>query len=223
MKQIFVFEVGNGQSSRNGERNKKETSVKEHPLFMELERGIELMKRDIAKTTHELKLLERLRNEILEACGEETKPPVETEAPKKPVKSEKTENTSGNSIETKSTTQSPEKIDAEPSDDLVNPQLKHLKKEVSKALKTVRGTPLAKRVKKVKLMIRTLSAAGKPGPELTDMERIARIEAAIGDALSFLQTSKLAARTKVLKEVKQILEDTIDKRNKQSETNIKNG
>jgi hypothetical protein len=93
----------------------------------------------------------------------------------------------------------------------VEPRLKILEEGIKKALNTYKKAPMSKCFKGPKLMNRMLSLAVKPGLELTEFERIARMEAAIGEALNFLQTSKMAARSNVLKEMKKILEETIDK------------
>jgi hypothetical protein len=42
------------------------------------------------------------------------------------------------------------------------------------------------------------------------MERLAEVEAAVGEALNFLSTSKVAARFNLLKELRLVLEKAID-------------
>jgi hypothetical protein len=106
----------------------------------------------------------------------------------------------------------PEKIDAKAPPEPVNPRRRILEDGIKKALKAYRKAPLSKRFKGPKRMVRWLSLAIKANPNLTEFEHITRMEAAIGEALTFLQTSKLAARSNVLKEVKKILEETMDKR-----------
>ena len=204
------------QNLLHPENPDKNTSAGENPLLADIDQAISDMKHARDELEVKIKMTEHLRDalarvfkDLENADRQENKsekpetaaPPEKPKAPAEPGKA-------------KSPETSPEKIDAEPSNGPVNPQLKHLKKGVNKAIKSVRGTKLAQHFKDVRRLSRRLSAAVKPGLELTDMELIARIEAAIGEALDFLQTSKLALRTKVLKEVKQILEETIDTRNK---------
>ena len=64
----------------------------------------------------------------------------------------------------------------------------------------------------MKRIYELLESAVKPGVELTEIERVTRLEAATGEAVAFFQTSKLAARFNVLKEVKKIMEETIVKK-----------
>ncbi len=190
-KQQFSFPQGAMGINIFGDKN---------PLLADIDDVISDLNQAKAEIELRIKMTEHLRDALEKVFKNNDKPKAE---PK--VSEEQTQTEFSKSFT--------EKIDAGLSNGPKNPQLAHLKKGVNKAIKTVRGTKLAQHFKYVRRMSRMLSAAVKPGLELTEMERIARIEAAIGEALSFLHSSKLAARTKVLKEVKKILEDTIDSRN----------
>ncbi len=190
-KQQFSFPPGTFGINIFGEKN---------PLLADIDDVISDLNQAKSEIELRIKMTEHLRDALEQVFKNNKNPGAE---PK--VSDEQTQTEFSKSFT--------EKIDEGLSNGPKNPQLAHLKKGVDKAIKMVRGTKLAQHFKDVRRMNRMLSAAVKPGLELTEMERIARIETAIGEALGFLQTSKLAARTKVLKEVKKILEDTIDRRN----------
>ncbi|MDD5728834.1 MAG: hypothetical protein PHV59_09740, partial [Victivallales bacterium] len=96
--------------------------------------------------------------------------------------------------------------------DSANPCLQVLEDGVNDAVGNLEKAPLTEHFKDVKRVYELLKLAHRPSPELTEMERLAKLETATGEAHSFLQTSKLAARFNVLKDVKKILEDAMDKK-----------
>jgi len=76
----------------------------------------------------------------------------------------------------------------------------------------LKKAPLAKRVKSLREMQEALAVAvNDPAP--TGTGRIAQLEAAIGEGLNFLQTSKMTPRSSVLQEIKKTLCDIIDRKN----------
>lgn len=135
---------------------------------------------------------------------EETKPPVEpsTEAPKEPEKPKTAEGTSS------------QKIDAEASDDLdlVIPRLRIVEDAVKAVVKILKDAPMTNRFQKVGDLCNGLITALKMNPEHNDIQRTARLEMAMGEALDFLQKSKLAARFGDLKEARKIVEEAMEKK-----------
>ncbi len=222
MKQFFVFELLNGpRPTNNEEREKKDRSVKDHPMFKELERAIDLMKRDIAETSCKVKLLENLRDTILEATGEaeEAKPPVapptpKPEAPPTPQTTKGTSSPESEKPQEATNGTSSQKIDAdEPDDlDLVIPRLKILEEGAAAFINLLKDAPMIKRFKQLGDMYQEVVNAYKINPEHNRIQRTARLEMALGNAITFLQTSKLAARFGDLKEARKIAEDTMAKK-----------
>jgi hypothetical protein len=155
---------------------------------------------------------------IIAAFKGETKPPVEKppaqkpEAPKAPETPKATDGTSSQPEASEGT--SSQKIDADASDDLnlVVPRLKILEEGAAEFIKILKDAPMTKRFKKVGDMFQDVATAYKINPEHNRIQRTARLEMAMGNAITFLQTSKLAARFSDLKEARKIAEDTMAKK-----------
>ncbi|KKR03704.1 MAG: hypothetical protein UT30_C0021G0003 [Candidatus Uhrbacteria bacterium GW2011_GWF2_39_13] len=192
MNPIFVIKLGNG-IMKNYEHQNAVKNLLEHPMFKELEETISVMERYIAEAVLKHKLLLQLRSDILEAFGIKEKPETEQEAPKK--KAEKPE------------AKSPLK---KPSD----PRLAILEKGTKKVIKIFKKSRMLKRSKLLKPSMKALIGALQKSKQCkSETERVVQLEAAIGEGLNCLQNSKMASRSKVLKEIKGILEETIDSKN----------
>jgi hypothetical protein len=180
----------------------KGMSSEQHPFLKGLEKRIRELEFLMVEIDLEREMLSRLRDHVLEALKGEKKPEPEAQIPngksdEKPQKMEEKSDTSDEKA---------------PSEEPVAPRLEALEKGVKRAIKTLKKAPMLKTFKSLRLLNRTLAAAvGKSEPGQMQFERIAKLEMAIGEALNFLQTSKQAARSNVLKEMKKILEETLDK------------
>ncbi|MDD5596897.1 MAG: hypothetical protein PHV82_03065 [Victivallaceae bacterium] len=215
----IVNEILKNMGFQTGE---KEPSIENVPFY----RGVKNRIRELGEFEEnvrlERKVLSHLLNYIDEACKEPKKP----EAPKEPEKPQAPEPAPETPVETNhpepaapekpAEAEAPlppgEKIDTGYPLEPVNPRLQILEDGVKDAVGNLEKAPLTKHFKDVKRVYELLKLVCKPAPELTEMERLAKLEAAIGEAHSFFQTSKLAARFNVLKEVKKILEDAMDKK-----------
>ena len=157
----------------------------------------------------EREVLMHLHDHIITAFrGEEAKPP--TEAPKaqgetkSPVETETPETTEGNSSQ---------KIDAEPSDDEPGmPCLRVLEDGAKAVVKILKDAPMTSRFKKVGRMCLSLETSLKINPGHNEIQRAARLELAMREALDFLQTSKLAIRFGDLKNTRKIMEEALAKK-----------
>lgn len=96
----------------------------------------------------------------------------------------------------------------------MDPHLAILEKGIKKVVGIFRKSRMLKRSKSLRPLMKALiNALGKSKQCQSETERIVQLETAIGEGLDYLQTSKMASRSKVLKEIKRILEETIDKKN----------
>jgi hypothetical protein len=125
-----------------------------NPLLADIDDVISDLNQAKAEIELRIKMTEHLRDALEQVFKNNEKPKAETK-----VSEEQTPTEFSKSFT--------EKIDAGLSNGPENPQLSHLKKGVNKAIKMVRGTKLAQHFKDVRRMSRMLSAAVKPGLELT--------------------------------------------------------
>lgn len=194
MIHAFIIRLGNGQRIEEDQEHQNiERDLSAHPMFHELEEAIGAMERHIAETIFKHKLMLQLRRDILETFG--IKEEAEPEPERKPseVKIEKTETES-------------------PLEKSTDPRLEILEKGVKKIIRIFKKARMLKNSKSLKHFLKTLiEALGKSDEQ--NAVRIVKMETALGEMLSQLQSSKMAARSKVLKDVKRILEETIDQKN----------
>ncbi|MDD5699458.1 MAG: hypothetical protein PHH77_12660 [Victivallaceae bacterium] len=216
----IVNEILKNMGFQTGEN---EPSIEDVPFYRGVKNRIKELEVFEENAHLERKVLSHLLNYIDEACKEPKKP----EAPKEPEKPQVPE---ASAPETLAETNHPEpaapempieaeapllpreKIDTGYPLEPVNPRLQILEDGAKAAIEILEKAPLTEHFKDVKRVCELLKLACKPALELTEMERLAKLEAAIGEAHSFFQTSKLAARFNILKEVKTILEDAMDKK-----------
>jgi hypothetical protein len=160
----------------------------------------------------EREVLTHLHDHIITAFrGEEAKPPAE----KPPVEKQKYESDETFPVENPETTKgtSSQKIDAEPSDDEpVAPCLRVLEDGAKAVVKILKNAPMTSRFKKVGRMCLSLETSLKINPGHNEIQRAARLELAMREALDFLQTSKLAIRFGDLKEARKIIEEALAKK-----------
>lgn len=193
---IHAFLVGLGNGHRN-EENKEhqniERALSAHPMFQELEEAIGAMERHIAEASFKHRILLQLRRDILESFGIKEKPESEMQIPKKETKKPGTES---------------------PPAKEMDPRLAILEDGIKKVIKILKKAPALKRFKSLRRPLRILiDAMKKAEQDQTETERIVQMEAAIGEGLNCLQNSKMALRSNVLKEIKKILEETIERKN----------
>ena len=97
-------------------------------------------------------------------------------------------------------------------DDEVKLRLDILEEGIKKVIAKMDNVPMFNRficLNNLQNGLIVLSNGREPGQ--TDIQRVARLEMGIGEALNFLQTSKLAKRFNLLKEIKKDLEEVIDR------------
>jgi hypothetical protein len=220
----IVNEILKNMGFQTGEN---EPSIENVPFYRGVKNRIKELEVFEENARLERKVLSHLLNYIDEACKEPQKPekskapnePEKTQAPEVPKEPEMPVEAKApepaapeKSTEAETSLLSQEKIDTESFLELVDPRLQILEDGAKAAVKILEKAPMTNHFRPITHIFEMLESALKPNPELTEMERIARLEAATGEALSFLQTSKLAARLGALKEVKTILENAMDKK-----------
>ncbi|MDD5698397.1 MAG: hypothetical protein PHH77_07245 [Victivallaceae bacterium] len=209
----IVNEILKNMGFQTGE---KEPSIEDVPFYRGVKNRINELGVFEENARLERKVLSHLLNYIDEACKEPTKP-EKPEAPNEPEKAQAPESANEPEIPAEAKVLEPpvpEKTATPelPPVDSANPRLRVLEDGVKDAIENLEAAPLTEHFKDVKRICELLKLACKPAPELTEMERLAKLEAAIGEAHSFLQNSRLATRFNVLKDVKKILEDAMDKK-----------
>ena len=138
---------------------------------------------------------------------EEAKPPVETETPKA------AEGTSSPiEMEAPSQPKATEGTSSPDDLDMVIPRLKILEDGAEAFENLLKDAPMIKRFKQVGDMYQEVVNARKINPEHNRVQRTARLEMAMGNAITFLQTSKLAARFALLREARKIAEETMERK-----------
>ncbi|MDD5698881.1 MAG: hypothetical protein PHH77_09730 [Victivallaceae bacterium] len=217
----IVNEILKNMGFQTGE---KEPSIENVPFYRGVKNRIKELGVFEENARLERKVLSHLLNYIDEACKEPKKP----EAPKEPEKSQSPEPPKEPEIPAEAKAPEPpapekpaeaetpplsqEKIDTESFIEPVNPRLRVLENGAKNAIENLEKAPLTEHFKDVKRVYELLKLAHRPTSGLTEMERLAKLEAAIGEAHSFLQSSRLATRFNVLKDVKKIMEDAMDKK-----------
>ena len=198
MIHAFIVRLGNRQETEeNHETQNVLRALSEHPMLRELEEAIGIMEHQIAKAIFKHKLMLQLRRNILESFG------IKEEAETEPE--EKTSERKAEEPET-----------ASPVEKSTDPRLEILEKGVRKIIRIFKKTRMLKNSKSLKLFLKTLiEVLGKS--DEPDAVRIVKMETAIGEMLRQLQSSKMALRSNVLKDVKRILEETIDRKNQVDE------
>jgi hypothetical protein len=153
------------------------------------------------KARFEREMLSRFLDYFLKVFRELSKAP-EAETPKKETETSKEPEPP----------KSPEKIDSEPLPGPLTPRCKILEEGIKEAIKAFKKAPPSKRYKEAWRVNELLELSLGPSPNMPETGYIVRMEAAISEALKYLQTSKFAVHCKSLAEERKILEETMDKR-----------
>ena len=194
MIHAFIVGLGNRQKiEKDHDHQNIEMELLAHPMFRELEEAIGMMEHQIAEAIFKHKLMLQLRRNILESFGikEEAEPEPEAKVSEEKVEKQETES---------------------PLEKHKDLRLEILEKGVKKIIRIFKKTRMLKNSKSLKLFLKTLiEVLGKS--DEPDAVRIVKMETAIGEMLRQIQSSKMASRSNVLKEVKRILEETIDTKN----------
>ncbi|MFA6717304.1 MAG: hypothetical protein WC082_11015 [Victivallales bacterium] len=193
-----------------------EPSIEDVPFYRGVKNRIKELELFEENARLERQVLSHLLNYIDEACKE----PQKTEKPEAPNEPEKAQAPEvPKEPEMPVGTKAPEPPAPEksavpevPSADFANPRLRVLEDGVKDAIDILEAAPLTEHFKDVKRVYESLKLVHRATPELTEMERLAKLEAATGEAHSFLQSSKLGTRFGALKEARKILEDAMDKK-----------
>ena len=199
MHGIFVLEVNHGEKSQ-------ETESRVNPFLEELEREIAKLERISAEVTMRHAVVSHIRNDLLEMLGVNK----DSEEPEQEnVQAKETEKEDSIKYE-----ETPEKIDDGSEESLSEPMLRRLNvlEQAVKAVVAKLGkADMTSRFKQLGEVYQKLEkSVNCPDEQKETIEHLVEVEAAIGETLNFLCTSKLAARFNLLKELRQELEEAIE-------------
>jgi hypothetical protein len=197
MQGIIVVQVSNGE-------RKSESENQGHPLLREFEQELEKLDGIRAEVDVRHAVISHLRDNFLEMLGmseepEKTKEEDDSAKPKQePTKSKEPENLGPEDSKPVGIADDHELQDKSLAQrlEVLKQAIKNVVMKLGEADMTARFKPLSQLYEKLKALANSSSG------DQNEIERLAFLEAGIGEALDFLGTSKLAARFNLLKQLR---------------------
>ena len=201
MHGIFVVEVNHGEKGQENEH-------RGNPFLEELEREIAKLERISAEVTMRHAVVLHIRNDLLEILGLNKETKSEEDEPEKTQTQENTSKKEPTKYEKTS-----EKIDGGFEESLSEPmsrRLKVLEQAVKAVVAKLGKADMTSRFNQINEVYQKLEKCINCSEEQKGtVEHLAEVEAAVGEALHFLSTSKVGTRFNLLKELRQELEDAL--------------